>query len=481
MTQIATSQIELDELPALERGRRSLEQIKNIDSTKANLATDNEIFTETRSTRSRIFVDAIPIEESADSEPHTRRLGLRIGSISVEVEEKVLYLLGSCMGVFTIGLNDTATGANLPSIQKHYNLSYEVVSLVFLAGFGGYLVACMLNSVLQNAIGTRWMLLTAGLLYAGGSLLIAFAPPFPLVMIGLIIMGFGGGFYEACLTSIVAHFENSRFMNILYSFFGIGALSAPFIIGGFAKAAIPWNLYYWFPFSLGVILIAAHFMLFKQYVIPAEAETEHHTLRARFTQLTQMRITWQVKLLPTTIGMVLIMLSFAITLTLSNWLTSYLIEVKGAGVDISRYQLSMLWTGITAGRMFFSLPYIRVRDRVGNALLLVLLCGAIAALWAAKANASNWAVIATAGFFLGPNTPAILSIVSIRVPPRLKGAAVSITIGSGLIGAALGPLLFGVAVGKIVPGLEVLPPVIIVLSTLSALTFWTIPPREKRD
>ncbi|KAJ3510942.1 hypothetical protein NLJ89_g4387 [Agrocybe chaxingu] len=473
MTQIASSQIELDELPALERGRLSFEQIKNTESHKADVATENEIFTETRSARSRIFVDAIPIEDTA--EPQARRLGLRIGS--VYIEEEVLYLLGSCMGFFAAGLSDTATGANLPSIQKHYDLSYEVVSLVFLTGFGGYLAACMLNSVLQNAIGTRWVLLTAGLLHAGGSLLIAFAPPFPLVMVGLTIMGLGNGFYEACLTSVIAHFENSRFMNIIYSFFGVGALSAPFIIGGFAKAAIPWNLYYWFPVSLGAVIMASHFVLFRQYVIPAEAETEHHTLRARFTQLTRMRITW--------IGIALITLGFAITLTLSNasltWLTSYLIEVKGAGADISRYQLSMLWAGITAGRMFFSLPYIHVRDRLGNTLLLALLCGAIAILWATKANASNWVVIAAAGFFLGPNTPGILSIVSIRVPPRLKGAAVSITIGSGLIGAALGPLLFGVAVGKIVPGLEVLPPVIIVLSTLSALTFWAIPPREKRD
>ncbi|KAJ3515209.1 hypothetical protein NLJ89_g1911 [Agrocybe chaxingu] len=458
MTQITSSQIELDELPTLERGRRSFEQIKNTGSHKDDIATENEIFSEPRHTRSHIFVDAVPVEDTV--EPQARRLGLRIGNIYIE--EEILYLIGSCMGIFAAGFSDTATGANLPSIQKHYDLSYEVVSLVFLAGFGGYLTACMLNSVLQNAIGTRWVLMTAGVLYTFGCLLIAFAPPFPLVMVGLTSMGFGNGFYEACLTSVVAHFENSIFMNIVYSFFGVGALSAPFIIGGFAKAAIPWNLYYWFPVSLGAILMATHFVLFRQYVIPEEAEAEHHTVRAR-------------------VGMILIILGFAIILTLSNWLTSYLIEVKGAGADISRYQVSMLWAGITAGRIFFSLPYIRVRDRFGNTLLLVFLCGAIAALWATKENASNWVVIGAAGFFLGPNTPAILSIVSARVPLRLKGAAVSITIGAGLIGAALGPLLFGVAVGQVVPGLEVLPPVIIVLSTLSALTFWAIPPREKRD
>ncbi|KAG8738970.1 hypothetical protein FRC10_006302 [Ceratobasidium sp. 414] len=60
----------------------------------------------------------------------------------------------------------------------------------------------------------------------------------------------------------------------------------------------------------------------------------------------------------------------------------------------------------------------------------------------------------------------------------------SIIIGLGLIGATLGPLLFGVAAGKI--GLQLFPGVvvsiaIITLSMISALVYWSIPPRQKRD
>ncbi|KAG8692864.1 hypothetical protein FRC09_010896 [Ceratobasidium sp. 395] len=395
-----------------------------------------------------------------------------------------------CMGVFAVGLNDTATGANLPSMQDHYGLPYAVVSLVFLAGFGGYLVSCMLNSILQNAIGTRRVLLLAGCLYASGSLLITFAPPFPAVVAGLVLMGLGGGFYEACLTSVVSYvsffevmtevvlntvpkFESSKFMNVLYSFFGLGALVSPFIIGALAKGRISWNLYYWFPFSLAMLVTMCHFFLFKDYVIPSDDEepTERRSVRARYSQMVRMPITW--------VGIILIMLSFAISDTQSNWLTSYLIDVKGSGPDISRYQLSMFWTGLTVGRIFFSLPFIHVRDRIGNTILLAALCSALAILWKVKSAPSDWIMIALAGFFLGPNTPGILSIVSARVPPSLKGMVLSITIGLGLVGATLGPLLFGMAVGRF--GLQTLPPVIITLACLSALVFWAIPPREKRD
>ncbi|KAG8732408.1 hypothetical protein FRC11_013866 [Ceratobasidium sp. 423] len=212
-------------------------------------------------------------------------------------------------------------------------------------------------------------------------------------------------------------------------------------------------------------------MLFKHYEMPSDHEEapEHKSVREKFKRVVRMPITW--------VGIVLTILSFAIANVLSNWLTSYLIDVKGSGPGISRYQLSILWAGLTAGRAFFSLPFIHVRERMGNTLLLVAMGGAIGLLWAVNSAASNWIAIAAAGFFLGPNTPGILSIISTRVPPSLKGIVVSIT----LVGSTLGPLIFGVVAGKVGPGLRLLPPVIIVFASLCALFFWAIPPRRKVD
>ncbi|CAE6441808.1 unnamed protein product [Rhizoctonia solani] len=472
MSQTATYEIELlDAHPHLEHGP-SFDGVKNPHSQAPDAFAETEQYFSGGSLNSSVNAST-SVHATINNTAQAEGSGFRIGK--VYIEDKVFYLAGSCMGVFAVGLNDTATGANLPSIQDHYHLPYEVVSLVFLAGFGGYLISCMINSVLQNAIGTRNVLVMAGILYGGGSLLISFAPPFPVVMVGLCLMGFGGGFYEACLTSVISHFENIRFMNILYAFFGLGALVSPFVVGALAKAGIAWRLYYWFPFSLAALVTICHFVLFKRYVMPSDHEetSEHKSVRAKFKQVMHIPTTW--------VGIILIILSFAIADTLSNWLTSYLIDVKGSGPDVSRYQLSMFWAGLTAGRIFFSLPFIHVRERIGNTLLLVATGGAIGLLWAVNSTVSNWIGIAVAGFFLGPNTPGILSIISTRVPPSLKGIVVSITIGLGLVGATLGPLLFGITIGKVKPGLHILPPVIMVLASLSALFFWAIPPRRKVD
>ncbi|QRV90112.1 major facilitator superfamily transporter [Ceratobasidium sp. AG-Ba] len=257
---------------------------------------------------------------------------------NIHFDKNTLYLVGACIGGFTVGLNDTATGANLPSMQEQYNLSYSVVSLVFLAGFSGYIVSCMLNPILQNAIGTRLVLMIGGCCYGGGSLLISFAPPFPAVAGGLVLMGLGGGAYEACMSSVISHLDNSKYMNMLYASFGLGSLVSPFIIGSFAKDQVRWNLYYWIPFSLVLVTMTCHFFLFKHYVLPSdEGATHRGTARTRFAQTSRRRITW--------IGVTLTILSFAIFYIVSNWLTTYLLDTKGFEQDTSRYHLSVFFAG----------------------------------------------------------------------------------------------------------------------------------------
>ncbi|KAI0484004.1 hypothetical protein GGR56DRAFT_611884 [Xylariaceae sp. FL0804] len=45
-----------------------------------------------------------------------------------------------------MGMNDASTGALIPYIEPYYGISYTVVSLVFLAPWGGYLAAAMCNN-----------------------------------------------------------------------------------------------------------------------------------------------------------------------------------------------------------------------------------------------------------------------------------------------------------------------------------------------
>ncbi|CAE6455916.1 unnamed protein product [Rhizoctonia solani] len=294
MSQTVTCEIELDSLPRLEHGT-SLVYTKSLQAQTPDVFADKLNGDYFSGDAASDYMNAVDPGRTLVSPVRTKEtVGLHIGNIVIE--DKILYMAGACMGSFASGLNFTATGANIPSFQDHYHLSYQTVSLVFLAGFGGYLISCVLNSVLQSVIGTRNVLLMAAVLNGGGALLITFAPPFPFVVVGLCLMGFGGGFYEACLTSVISHFEDSRLMNVIYAFAGLGALVSPFIIGALTKANVSWKFYYWFPVSLAILFAIGHFILFKDYVTPPDHEEapEHKSIGARFKLVMRMPITWLV-------------------------------------------------------------------------------------------------------------------------------------------------------------------------------------------
>lgn len=101
--------------------------------------------------------------------------------------------------------------------------------------------------------------------------------------------------------------------------------------------------------------------------------------------------------------------------------------------------------------------------------MLTCTAGLLGIVWAVRNYIVDAVALVLVGFFLGcvilslslrsshnltllspnsPVTPKVLSTVSARVPPSLKGSTMSMTIGLGLIGSAVGPLLFGVAAGK---------------------------------
>lgn len=204
------------------------------------------------------------------------------------------------------------------------------------------------------------------------------------------------------------------------------------------------------------------------------------SVRTRMRRALALRSVW--------VGFVLIMLAFGTLDTLSSWMVSYMVEKRGSPEAASRYQLAGLWGGIASGRVVLALV---LGKRLGErtfaiAMLtgkiarllphlivtwLILALRAVAAMlllvvvWLVKSFILDACALVLVGFFMGPVTPKVLSVVSARVPPSLKSSVMSLTIGIGLIGSALGPLLFGILAGT---RLEALPGVLVSVYTLQA-------------
>ncbi|GAA6008771.1 hypothetical protein JCM10207_001718 [Rhodosporidiobolus poonsookiae] len=395
-----------------------------------------------------------------------------------------------------VGMNDSATGANLDSMQEHYKVSYDKISTVFLANTAGYFLSSISASFIFHRFGLQISLATAAAGMSGGCIILSVAPAFVVFVLSLALLGFGSGMYDTAITTFIAHEEDGVLMSLLYSCFGIGATFSPLIIGAFIDRGYDWNRYYNIPLGISVLLAIAGYLVFRGYEMPPDEAHDAHLLTAQAPQeLTsgqegqviharavlsaqeRMKRTFRIK--ACWVGFGLIILAFASGNTLSAWVVSFLIQERSSPTAPSRYVLSGLWAGIAIGRVFLSfLLDKRLGVRTFAITMLVATSGTLAILYV-----NNYIVDAVTmvlvGVFMGPVTPKVLSSIGARVPPSLKGSAMSLTIGLGLIGSSVGPLLFGVVTGR--GGLSTLPAVLIGASLIACVLWAVLPTNRRRE
>lgn len=98
-------------------------------------------------------------------------------------------LVSCCIGFFTQGLTDSATGAVLPYMQGHYRIGYAIVSMIFVANAVGFVAAAPFVHILQDRFGRSKVLASCGAMNVLAYVFIVCQPPFPVVVVAFLLLG----------------------------------------------------------------------------------------------------------------------------------------------------------------------------------------------------------------------------------------------------------------------------------------------------
>lgn len=98
---------------------------------------------------------------------------------------RIFQLIFITLSFIGIGLNDSATGSNLNNIQETYGLSFKDASFFFLSNAGGYAISSVCTVHIMYYFGIPLTIFVSAMIYSGGALLTAFAPPFPAMVVSL--------------------------------------------------------------------------------------------------------------------------------------------------------------------------------------------------------------------------------------------------------------------------------------------------------
>lgn len=130
-----------------------------------------------------------------------------------------------------LGLFQSSIGALLPLISKHYNLSDLHVSLIFIVGPVGYILAAQTSSFIHHHFGQFGVAFLGPVLQILAAGLLSLHPQFGLVLVAYAVLGLGTGLLDGSWCAWAGSMERaSTVSGLLHGSFSAGAATAPIVV-----------------------------------------------------------------------------------------------------------------------------------------------------------------------------------------------------------------------------------------------------------
>ncbi|KAI0016781.1 putative MFS transporter [Xylariomycetidae sp. FL0641] len=392
--------------------------------------------------------------------------------------------VAACFWSFVVmGANDAAYGPLIPYIQAHYDLTYLIVSLIFLSPFVGYTLAAFLNNFFHLRIGQRGVACVSSSCHLAAYAIVAAHPPYPALVIAFMLAGFGNGVGDAAWNAFVGNMAHANeLLGMLHGVYGAGAALSPLVATTMiTKGGLPWWAFYYVMIGMAALELLATTAAFWRATArayrdsvakPADGETRQGGLREALLRRPGARVTW--------LCAVFLLFYVGIEVALGGWIVEFMIRVRHGAAFASGLTATGFWLGLTVGRVVLGFVTPRIGEKRAIMIYIPITMGLEILFWLVPQFIVSAVAVGLQGFFIGPLFPAAIVAMSKLLPRHLHVGAIGFAAAFGGSGAAVLPFAVGaIAQAK---GVQVLQPVI--LGLLGAIfLIWTGLPRieKKRE
>ncbi|KAJ5792054.1 Major facilitator superfamily domain general substrate transporter [Penicillium pulvis] len=379
-----------------------------------------------------------------------------------------------------MGANDAAYGALIPYLETYYNLSYTVVSLVFLSPLVGYTLAAFLNQRIHTSLGRRGPAIIGPGCHLLAYIINCVHPPYPVLVISFIFAGFGNGIQDAAWNAWIGNMANANeLLGILHGIYGVGAVLSPLAATSMiTEAHLSWFYFYYIMVGCAVIEVVACGMCFWKSTGAEFRATNGHALgdnkgglRSALFRKPSARVTWLCSLF--LLGYV------GVEVALGGWIVTFMIRVRHGSAFASGMTATGFWLGITVGRIVLGFVTPRLGEKLAIAGYIISSIAFSLVLWLVPQFYASAVAVSMQGFFLGPLFPGAIIMMTKLLPQHLHVSSIGFAAAFGGSGAAILPFAVGaLAQAK---GVSVLQPFIIALSGAIFLAWLGLPRVSKQN
>ncbi|KAA1477464.1 MFS general substrate transporter [Dentipellis sp. KUC8613] len=371
------------------------------------------------------------------------------------------------MTLFVAGWNDGCTGPMLPRIQQVYNISYAVVSLLFIAGCVGIVAGGLSNVYLTAKLGFGKVIVLGAILQVIGYSIQAPAPPFPVFACANGLIGFAIAVQDAQANGYVAGLKDSAArLGIMHCIYGVGAFASPLLATQFAQLR-RWSFLYLVSMGVGilnVIVLIAVFRLKGQdeclaaagdALVQSREEQLSSTHGNTYNQIFRQRAVHLIALF--------ILAYCGVEVAIGGWTVTYIIDVRGGGPSAG-YISSGFFGGLAVGRVALLWLNKKLGHRVAVFTYTALAMVLELIIWFVPSLISGAVAVSLVGVLLGPIYPIAMSETGRILPNSLLTESIGWITAFGWTGAAAVPFLAGLLAQE--KGIWSLQPLCVIFTSL---------------
>ena len=368
-----------------------------------------------------------------------------------------LLLIIIYIAFISLGLPDALLGSAWPTMRTQLDVPIHYAGIVSMIIAAGTIVSSLMSDRLTKKMG-------AGLVTAVGVSMTATAlfgfsvsNSFWLLCLFAIPYGLGAGAIDAAINNYVAVNYTSRHMNWLHCFWGLGAMTGPYIMGFYLTRGLEWNSAYR---TVALIQIVFSVALFISLPLWKKRERDPSGKPVPTKGLSQVL---RIK------GVKYILLAFfgycALESTTGLWASTYLVYHRGIGAEAAALFASFFFMGITAGRFISGFVSNKLGDKTMIKIGIFLIFVGIVAVWLPlKADFPSLIGLIIIGLGCAPVFPAIIHSTPENFGVENSQAIVGVQMASAYTGSALMPPLFGLLASTV--GLHVYPIILLTFAVL---------------
>ncbi|MGB4922525.1 MAG: MFS transporter [Enterococcus aquimarinus] len=363
-----------------------------------------------------------------------------------------LLFLGIIYVTFiSLGLPDSLLGVGWPEMYGELGVPQSYAGFLSMTISLGTIVASFFSGKWIRYAGTGKV--TAFSVLGTAVALFGFylAPSFLWLIVAALPLGLGAGAVDAGLNDYVARHYQAHHMNWLHSFWGIGALASPLIMGQILANQQSWRIGY-------RLVSVIQFVVFLLLVVTLPMWRRRETRQAMTqipVEIKETKFINMIRLKKVRYALYAFFFYIGVEATMGLWASSYLIQAKEINPAKAAMAVAGFFGFITLGRFLSGFMSMLLTNRqlivLGQGLIMV---GSVL-LWQGTRYPLLVAGVCFIGFGCAPIYPAMLHETPTRFGQMLAQQIMGIQMAIAYTGAIALPPLFGFLVPQV--GIAVLP------------------------